>query len=191
MAQKPWADTPIRLISETGVEQRPDIPADHSAAHCAQRMAALHNSMLRAFNSSYNQCLGVRPGNGDAGDFLRYNQVLYEQIKGHHDHEEYIFFPALQEFTGQKDIMDQNIQEHRELEEGLRKLQDYAFNTDVHAYDGEKLMSILDILGPPLEKHLHGEMSTLLDLAKYESETLEKIWGGTSSKAAAAADKFR
>ena len=65
-------------------------------------MALLHNLMLRAFNSSYNQCLGVRPATEDARNFLHYNQVLYEQIQEHHDHEEKVLFPALEKLTGQK-----------------------------------------------------------------------------------------
>lgn len=86
--------------------------------------------------------------------------------------------------------MDQNIAEHHELEEGLRKLQDFAYNTEPQAYDGENLRSILDILAPPFEKHLHREISTFLDLAVHDSEKWEKLWIETSSKAAAAANKF-
>ena len=188
---KLWADTPLSLISETGIEHRPDIPADHYAITCARNMALLHNHIFRAYNSSYNQCLGVRPGTADAGDFLVYNQVLYEHIKEHHDTEEEVFFPLLQNLTGEKGIMNQNIREHKELEEGLHKLRDYVFSTDSNSYDGEKLKSILDILAGPLRKHFYAEISTILDLAEYDSTELGKVWAELSSKAASRTSKFR
>ena len=154
-------------------------------------MALLHNLIFRAYNSSYNQCLGVRPGTADARDFLVYNQVFYEHIKEHHDTEEEIFFPLLQKLTGEKGIMDQNIREHQELEEGLHKLHDYVFGTDSNSYDGEKFKSILEILEGPLRKHLYAEISTMLDLTKYDSRELEKVWAELSSKAASRTSKFR
>lgn len=187
----PWADTPLPLISETGTQHRPDIPANHSAIRCARNMAVLHNLIFRAYNSSYNQCLGVRPATADARDFLVYNQVLYEHIKDHHGTEEDIFFPLLQEFTGEKGVMDQNIREHHELEEALHKLRDFAFDTGPDVYDGEQLKSILEILGPSLTNHFHGEISTLLDLAKYDSNRLERVWADLSRRAGSQANKFR
>ncbi|WEW57290.1 hypothetical protein PRK78_002755 [Emydomyces testavorans] len=187
----PWADTPLSLISETGLESRPDIPPDHAAAQFAQRMACLHNTIFRSFNACYNQCLNVKKGTKDASDLLVYNQVLCEGIEHHHHVEEEYMFPGLEKLSGIEGLMDKNIQQHRDFEAGLKKLREYAFNTDASAYDGEKLKTILDILGPVLEKHLHAEISTLLDLSKYDSEKLFEVWELVAKKAEAGTDKFR
>lgn len=188
---KPWADTPLKLISATGMRTRTDIPPDHSAIECAQKMVLLHNVILRAFNASYHQCLAVKAGTTEANDLLTFNQAIWEHVKDHHTVEEAYLFPPLQESTGQKDIMEQNILEHRNFDEGLEKLRAYAFETDGADYNGEKLRGVLDVLGPILEGHLHVEIPTMLDLVKFDSEKLGKIWAVTSRMGAQVTHKTR
>ncbi|PGH16850.1 hypothetical protein AJ79_01494 [Helicocarpus griseus UAMH5409] len=186
-----WADTPMSLISETGFEERSDIPPGHFAITCAQNMAKLHNTIMRCFNASYNQCLAVEPDTVDASDFLFYNRALYEHIHAHHDTEEKVSFPDLVKLTGVKDIMDKNIQEHKDFEAALDKFREYVYETDAKSYNGKRLQEVMDDLAPVLHKHLVGEIPTLLDLAKYDSKKLEAWWGQTATKAAGGVDLFR
>ncbi|KAK2740541.1 hypothetical protein FQN57_006044 [Myotisia sp. PD_48] len=186
-----WADTPLKLIKTTGVNVRTDIPSGHAAIICAQTMAQLHNLIFRAFNASYNQCLGVKAGTPEAQSFLLYNQSLWEAIHHHHGIEENFLFPALQKLAGDETVMSQNIEEHKELAEGLGKLHSYAFETDPKEYNGNTLQAILDILGSKLEAHLHAEIPSLMDLAKYDSAEVLKAWTITSKKADQSAPKTR
>ncbi|PGH32097.1 hypothetical protein GX50_05113 [[Emmonsia] crescens] len=188
---KLWADTPMSLISETGSKERSDIPPGHFAITCAQNMAHLHNVIIRGFNASYNQCLAIKPDTLDAKDFLFYNRVLYESIHSHHDVEEQISFPGLVELTGVKDIMDQNIQEHKDFEDSLEKFRKYVFETDAKSYDGKRLQEIMDNLAPAIHRHLVAEIPTLLDLAKYDSKKLEAWWNQTAKKAQQHGDPFQ
>ncbi|KAK2807864.1 hypothetical protein FQN50_005253 [Emmonsiellopsis sp. PD_5] len=186
-----WADTPLSLITDTGLKDRSNIPAGHACIGFAQSMALLHNIIIRAFNASYNQCLSVKPDTVDASDFLFFNQALYYNILHHHDAEEEILFPEMAKLTGISDIMEQNIQEHRDFDEGLEKFRAYVFETEAKAYDGKKLQQILDFLGPKLHKHLLGEIPTLLDLAKYDSKKLQAIFDMGGKKAREQTDFFR
>jgi hypothetical protein len=133
----------------------------------------------------------VKAGTPEARDFLIYNQVLFETIESHHYSEETYVFPELQKFTGEKDLMAENVAQHREFDDGLHRLKDYAYGTDAKDYDGEKFKEILDNLGPVLAKHLRAEISTLLDLAKYDSAGLYKLWLDVDRKAVAHLDKTR
>ncbi|EEH35887.1 hypothetical protein PAAG_00210 [Paracoccidioides lutzii Pb01] len=187
---KPWADTPLRLISETRFKERSDIPDGHFAITCAQNMASLHNGIIRSFNSSYNQCLAIKPGTVDATDFIFYNKALYNNIRSHHDIEEDFMFPELVKLTGIQDIMDRNIQQHKDFEESLEKLREYVFQVDAKSYDGKKLQGLLHDLGPVLHKHLTEEIPTLLDLAKYDAKKLEPWWHLTSKYAQKHVDPF-
>ncbi|OJD19833.1 hypothetical protein AJ78_00192 [Emergomyces pasteurianus Ep9510] len=154
-------------------------------------MAHLHNVIIRGFNASYNQCLAVKPDTADTTDFLLYNRALYNNIQSHHDVEEEISFPELVKMTGVKDIMDQNIQEHKDFDDSLEKFREYIFETDAKAYDGKKLQGIMDDLAPPLHKHLVGEIPTLLDLAIYDSKKLEAWWALSGKKSQKDIDIFR
>jgi hypothetical protein len=65
------------------------------------------------------------------------------------------------------------------------------FKTSVDAYDGMKLKAILDNLGPILEKHLHDEIETLLDLAVYDSQKLRDLWAQAVKRIHESHDKHR
>ncbi|KLJ07067.1 hypothetical protein EMPG_17438 [Blastomyces silverae] len=188
---KLWADTPMSLISETGYKDRSDIPTGHFAITAAQNMAHLHNVIIRGFNASYNQCLAVKPDTVDASDFLLYNRGLFKSIKSHHDVEEETSFPGLVKLTGVQDIMDQNIQEHKDFDDGLEMFRKFVFETDANSYDGKRLQEIMDIMFPVLHIHLVAEIRTLLDLAKYDSKKLEEWWSETGKKAQKDLDVFQ
>lgn len=154
-------------------------------------MALIHNIIIRGLNALYNQCLGVQTSTSDVSDFLLFGQVFYETLHHHHQLEETFFFPELEKMTDVKGLMDRNVQEHKDFEEGLEQFREYVFKTNADAYDGMTLKAILDNLGPTLEKHLHGEIKTLLDLSLYDSQKLLDLWGRAEKIAKTTQDKYR
>jgi hemerythrin-like domain-containing protein len=160
----PWPETPFRLITETGVKTRPEIPQDHYCRTNAQTMALTHNSMFRGLNAIYNQALQVRPGSDDAADLLLYCIMVYDFIHNHHQMEEAVYFPGIKNAAGRPRLMSSNVEQHRDLEKGLQKLRKYAEETTKEAYDANELRGIIDELGEPLGVHLRDEIPTILDL---------------------------
>lgn len=170
-----WADSPFSLITSTGVKARPEIPQDHYAREFARSMAGIHNVLLRALNASYNQCLSVSPGD-EARDFFIFNQAFYTMLQSHHDMEEESLFPAIGKVSGNPDVMAVNVREHADFEKELLQFKNYIFETDPKVYDGPQIKSLIDRLGPLLQKHLHNEISTLLDLHVVGSAALKGVF---------------
>lgn len=73
-------------------------------------MALVHNMVIRAFNSIYKQAPKMRQE--DVVDFLHYCSAWHSALKGHHDAEEEVYVPGIEEATGVKGIMDTEIHEH-------------------------------------------------------------------------------
>ncbi|KAK3181491.1 hypothetical protein K4F52_007201 [Lecanicillium sp. MT-2017a] len=190
MTSTHWADAPLALISETGINSRKDIPAKHPAVMMAQQMALAHNSILRSLNASMNQCQAIKAGSTAAADFLVYNQFIYEVLKQHHDIEEEYLFGALETLMGVPGGMDQNLQEHKDFEAGLENFRKYVFNTSAQQYDGNKLRSLLDSFGKIVEKHLHNEIPTLLDLHRYDAKKLGAIGQELGRRFSQGSDKY-
>ena len=188
---KRGADQPFALISQTGAKARPDIPAGHAVIGFAHQMSLIHNTILRGLNVLYNQCLAVKTDTTDARDFLVFGQVFYEALHGHHQLEETFFFPELEKITGVKGLMDGNVQQHKDFEQGLERFREYVFKTNANVYDGVALKTILDDFGPILQKHLHEEIDTLLDLAPYDSQKLSDLWERAAKMAHESHDKHR
>jgi len=76
-------------------------------------MALVHNVIIRSYNSIYLQAPRLKEA--DVPDFLHYCQAWYVLMIGHHDSEERILFPGIEEATGMKGIMDDDVQEHGEF----------------------------------------------------------------------------
>ncbi|KAJ5967098.1 hypothetical protein N7501_003346 [Penicillium viridicatum] len=175
--QQLWANAPFALITDTGIDSRPDFPRDHYAYELARMMAHIHNTLLRALNASYNQCLSISPDTPETQDFLIFNQCLYSMVKSHHDMEEESLFPAIGKVSGNPDVMAVNVQEHKRFETELQNFQAYIHDTDPKAYSGTQMKSLLESLGPLLREHLHHEIATLLDLHTVDSEALKGVFG--------------
>jgi hypothetical protein len=195
LTEKPplWADTPFKLISSTGGLNRSDIPADHAARFFATQMSLIHNSLLRAFNSSYNQAIYIKaaPAPSTAADFLTYNQCIYELLHEHHTVEEETAFPLIEQLTGKPGIMEANVEQHKMFDAGLTAFKDYVFNTKPEDYNGEELRRILDSFGHILQEHLHDEIPTLLGLHIYDSKALMEVWKKTEKVAISNLDDYR
>lgn len=86
------------------------MPQDDPFTEDASQMALVHNMLIRSFNSIYLQATKVRPE--DHVDFLNYCSAWHTTVKGHHDAEEEVYFPGIEQATGVKGIMDSEAHEH-------------------------------------------------------------------------------
>lgn len=186
-----WADRPFKLITQTGLDARPEVPKDHFVIRLTKDMALVHNLVLRGLNAAYHQCLAVSPGTAEARDFLIWNQCLFEFLKSHHDMEEEHLFPALEDLTGKPGSMANNVREHKDFEASLLQYRDYVFETDPESYDGARLKSLIDAFGPLVEKHLHNEIVPMYDLHVTDSEALRALWKRVEKDYQPNFDKYR
>lgn len=92
----------------------------------------------------------------------------------HHSMEEELFFPAIEVYTGEKGIMEINVNQHAAFEAGVERFRVYVFETTPETYDGKKLKEIIDGFGPVLTKHLTEEIGSLLALDKFGGDKLDK-----------------
>ncbi|TVY84710.1 Sterol-4-alpha-carboxylate 3-dehydrogenase [Lachnellula suecica] len=185
-------ETPFRLISQTGAKTKTGLPLTHYCIRNAQIMAMTHNTIFRAVNSIYYQALKIAPGSQDAVDFLTYCSIVFEFMHHHHVIEELHYFPALQKHTGNSGPMEENIQQHRDMEEGLDKLRKYAETVQRNKYDGATLRELIDELAPKYQAHMDAEISTILDLHNMiTSEDLKKIDKNMRNEAEKYSDIFK
>ncbi|KAH8799069.1 hypothetical protein F5884DRAFT_869636 [Xylogone sp. PMI_703] len=168
-----WADTPFALIPVPHPDE--DITRHHSSVWVAREMTGAHNCMLRCLNSIYHQFMYVKLPK-DIKDLLTYITFWYDWVHEHHDGEEKIFFPIIEEASGRRGIMEVNVKQHDALESALEEFGVYAKETSVEKYDGAKIREILDRVGPVLSQHLNDEINTLLALDTIDSEKLKKAW---------------
>jgi len=73
-------------------------------------MALLHNSIIRSFNSIYNQANHV--SESDKPDFVGYALTWHRFVVSHHDDEEANLFPKVEEVLNDKTIWGETHEEH-------------------------------------------------------------------------------
>ena len=96
--------------------------------------------------------------------------------------EEEYFFPLIEEYTGEKGIMETNVNQHAAFQAGVERFRSYVFETTPEVYDGGTLKEIVDSFGPVLTTHLTEEISSLLALDKFGGEALEKAYRELDAK---------
>jgi hypothetical protein len=140
-------------------------------------MALAHNGILRGLNSIYLQAEHI-PRNDlvVVRDFLTYCQCWCESMHHHHDAEETVFFPSIEQITAIKGIMERNIEQHRAFTPGFDLFYEYARTCQPKDYDGRKLKSLIDDFAPPLTQHLRDEIETLRALDKYDGERVRQAY---------------
>lgn len=91
-------------------------------------------------------------------------------LEEHHDGEEEIFFPEMNEKTGVPGLMDGNVAEHAVFHDGLVAYKAYLESVLAkrEEFDGGKLRGIMDGFMADLTSHLHNEIDSLVGLQKYE-----------------------
>jgi hemerythrin-like domain-containing protein len=167
---QPWADMPFLLLPTPGRGQ--DISKLPPHLHIAREMACAHNGLIRGLNSIYQQSPFVSSPT-DIKDFLTYTTFWCSWIHEHHEGEETLFFPAVEEITGIKGLMEKNVEQHHAFMTGLEELEKCVKELKVEEYDGGKLRGIIDQFGGKLTQHLSEEIDTLLGLEKYDGVAVE------------------
>ena len=171
-----WADSPFPLIATPFGPH--DVSKEHSSCVIAQNMAHIHNCLLRCLNAIYVQAPNVSSPQ-DIKDLLQLVSLWHDEIEHHHSTEEEIFFPDVEKLTGQKGIMEGNVEQHHLFEPGMAALKKYATQTTVEEYDATKLQAVIDSFGDILQQHLNDEIQTLLSLKIYDSKKLQACWDRT------------
>lgn len=144
-------------------------------------MALAHNLLLRNLNAIYLQATGVKLP-ADVMDFLTMCQIWWETVHHHHSMEEEYFFPAIEEYTGEKGIMEININQHAAFEAGVERFRIYVFQTTPDTFDGARLKEIVNSFGSILAQHLAEEIESLLGLDKFGGDKLEKSYRDLDAK---------
>jgi hemerythrin-like domain-containing protein len=170
----PWADAPFPLLPTPGRGQEISKLPPH--LHIACEMACAHNALLRGLNSIYQQCPFVSSPT-DIKDLLTYTTFWCSWIREHHEGEETLLFPALEEGTGVKGLMEKNVEQHHAFMSGFRELETWVKEVKVEEYDGGKLRGIIDQFGEKLTEHLSEEITTLLELKEYDGVGIMKAFG--------------
>lgn len=132
-------------------------------------MALIHNIVLRGLNCIVLQANNVKEPE-DILDFMTFCDAWSCALHSHHNTEETVYFPLLEEQATEKGVMARNHAEHEAFLPGLLALDEFVsrVKADVKAYDGTKLIKITDEFGPLLETHLRNEIVLLENLAKDE-----------------------
>lgn len=146
-------------------------------------MTLVHNALIRGINAVYLQCNNVASQGTiqDRQDFANFAYAWGKMVHEHHDLEETDIFPAINELTEAPDLMNANVGEHKQFDEGLKTYFDFLekVKKEEETLDGMKLRSIIDGFMPALRTHLENEIDTLLALEKYENKV---DWGDWSQK---------
>ncbi|KAF6238848.1 hypothetical protein HO173_002720 [Letharia columbiana] len=158
-----YTDKPLSLIqtphNRTGKTDDFTIDASH--------MAVVHNVLIRSYNSIYQQAPHIQPV--DYADFVGYCLAWHEMVQGHHDSEEAVLFPGIEEVTGVKGIMDGEKAEHAALYAGLSSLATYlgTCRAQPKTFNASALLSIMDAFAPAFATHLANEPPALASLSTY------------------------
>lgn len=143
-------------------------------------MSKIHNCIIRGANAIYNQAANVsaRGTDQDKSDFVNFAYQWALMLEEHHDGEEEVFFPEMNEKAGVPGLMDGNVAEHAVFHDGLVAYKTYleSVRAKREEFDGEKLKGIMDGFMPDLQTHLHNEIDTLVDMVKYEDKCDWVAW---------------
>ncbi|KAG8527706.1 uncharacterized protein KY384_007860 [Bacidia gigantensis] len=168
-----WADKPYALISTDPFSK----DSSHAAYYVATQMALAHNGILRGLNSIYLQASHIPPKDLDAiQDFFTYCQCWGESMHHHHDSEENIFFPNIEQITKVNGIMERNIEQHRAFTPGFDRFQEHVRTCPPKDYNGQKIKELIEDFAEPLGQHLHDEIETLRGLDKYDSKSIRQAY---------------
>ncbi|KAB5578737.1 hypothetical protein GE09DRAFT_1169177 [Coniochaeta sp. 2T2.1] len=157
-----WADGPIQLITTPQYQTKKTDLFTTGATH----MALLHNSILRGYNSIYNQIPYIQEA--DKEDFLGYSLTWYKFVKSHHDDEEVNLFPKIEELLQDETVFKETHSEHESFLSGLDEFNTYLTSLPApSAFSPEHLRKIMSSFQAPLETHFHSEISTIAALANH------------------------
>lgn len=175
-----YKDFPLALLSTPKFKTGKNDTFTQEASH----MALSHNSLIRGFNGIYQQA--PRIGVSDYQDFIGYCLAWHRLVHEHHHYEEIHFFIAIEEATGQKGVMNNEVDQHAAFHGGLDEFKTYLtglkFMED--EFDSKRLLEIMDSFSEPFYSHLVAEPGALLALSRFASPNfdLAKIARETGKK---------
>jgi hypothetical protein len=102
--------------------------------------------------------------------------VFCEILRGHHEVEEEIAFPAVEKLAGKLDLMQPCVEQHEQFEDGLKVVQKYVYTMPNEEYHVHQLRDIIESFGKKLQEHLHDGIPAPLALYYLDSKELMKIW---------------
>lgn len=110
-------------------------------------------------------------------------------LHSHHNTEETVYFPMLEEMCSQKGVLKRNHDEHERFLPALFAFDVYVSGVKDNGkeYDGSKIVGLVDGVGPALARHLESEISLLQSLEKDDQidwDILGKAMAAHSKKAA-------
>ncbi|KAI8626414.1 hypothetical protein F5Y19DRAFT_222730 [Xylariaceae sp. FL1651] len=159
---KPWADTPMKLITTPQYETKKTDIFTTGATH----MALLHNSIFRGYNSIYQQAPHVK--DVDKHDFIGYSLTWHKFVKSHHDDEEVSLFTKVEEVLDDKTIWEETHKEHQAFLGGLAEFEKYLKSLkSTKDFSGTELRRIMTTFQEPFETHFHSEIATIANLANH------------------------
>ncbi|KAH7040919.1 hemerythrin HHE cation binding domain-containing protein [Microdochium trichocladiopsis] len=161
-ADRPFAPIPTPMV----ILAKGEKPDEFTVL--ATEMACVHNFLIRGLNAIYLQAPHIRTP-ADQHAFLNFAHQWYRGLHVHHTGEEELFFPMLEARTGIKGIMDGNVAQHAQFERGVDELDAYVQRClqNPSAYDGDKIVGMIDSFGAVLRQHLADEIPTLLALREH------------------------
>lgn len=145
-------------------------------------MALLHNSILRGYNSIYNQIPYIQEA--DKGDFMGYSVTWYKFVKSHHDDEEANLFPKIEDLLQDETVFAETHKEHEAFLSGLAEFNTYLITLpSPSAFSPTKLQEIMTSFQEPFAAHFHSEISTIAALADHPNAPKEGTREETAARA--------
>jgi len=134
-------------------------------------MCLVHNILTRALNCIYLQAPNVKLDK-DVADFTIFMHAWCITLHEHHQNEETLYFPWLEEYIGIKDYLGKNLEQHQAFAPGLKEFDDYiaALKAGKETFDAAKVRSIIDSFGAILTQHLSEEVESLEALEKFDDK---------------------
>ena len=105
-----WADKPLPLLTPPQSKQADPSKPENDYIGAASEMCLVHNFIIRGYNSIVLQAPYVK--REDYSDFVNYSICWLNLIREHHDGEEKMFFPKVEQCVGEA-CMQGNIDQHR------------------------------------------------------------------------------
>ncbi|KAL0765392.1 hypothetical protein CaCOL14_012141 [Colletotrichum acutatum] len=173
-----YADHPYSLIPTPTYQNstsEKDVTEPDMFTRIASKMALVHNMILRGLNSIYLQAPHVKASESKA--FFQYILAWYSLLHVHHSGEEEHFFPAIDELSGQKGLMDGNVTQHKEFHDSLASFKQYVDScvSKKDKLDSAKLMTLIDGFGDVLTKHLRDEIPSILELRVFGADKMASL----------------
>ncbi|PVH93774.1 hypothetical protein DM02DRAFT_619072 [Periconia macrospinosa] len=169
--QQQWVDGPFQLIATP----KENDSGSHFSVKVAVEMSLAHNILIRGLNAIYLQGPHVKEQK-DVEDFAFFCNAWVKTVHHHHSGEENVLFPELEKFTHDENIMNENKEQHHKFLDEMEEFDRYMRESAPTAYKWENVKPKLDAFAEDLVAHLRDEIPTLLDLKKYDSDGIKKVW---------------